>query len=648
MEETKKKKTIWGWVRYGLGLYRNPPYVEERLKEADVRSAMLLSFVVMGIEVWMLIRYTVRYGSLCETFGEYWSYTCSYWILLASGLTLFLYSILFVKGKMKRLKRYSTWFVSGFFSIGLFFGVTTSIHDFSRGRMILCFLATLMYATVIMIRRPFLSVLLTVILSGGFLFLLNHFTFDRNGTQVVMNSGDTINYITFMISMSVLEVSVYFQRYNEAWKSYSLEKTVVTDDLTQISNLHKFEEDARSYMKESREEEKFPVFLAIDIEHFQTFNDRMSHSAGDQLLVEMGRILVREFPHEPTARQSADRFVALTNAYDYLKRAAHIRQCVKEAWPTETYLDVKIGAYRMRDTTKDPLYAIDRAFYALKKIRNNEKEFFVEYDEKMSQDYVLRQYVLNNLKKAVDNGYIKVFYQPVLWSEDGTLAGCEALARWIDPDLGFMSPGVFIPTLEEGNQIHRLDLCIYETVCRQIRECLDQGLPALPTSLNFSRLDFELMDAVGELEKLVEKYRVPKEYLHVEITESAVTRDVEALKKAMSRLHESGYEIWLDDFGSGYSSLNVLKDLDFDLLKIDMEFLRNFSGNENSRRIISSVIGLADQLNMRTLCEGVETEEVVEFLREAGCGRLQGYYFGKPMPYQELIGKIQDGTYKLP
>ena len=283
----------------------------------------------------------------------------------------------------------------------------------------------------------------------------------------------------------------------------------------------------------------------------------------------------------------------------------------------------------------------------MRHVTNWQNSFVPEYDERVSKEYRLRQYILNNVEKAVREGYIQVFYQPVVWAEDGTIAGCEALARWIDPEMGFLSPGAFIPALEEGRQIHKLDLCIYEQVCKRIRDSIDQGLPVLATSLNFSRLDFELMDAVGELEALVEKYRVPKEYLHVEITESAVTEDVEGLKRAMKRLHEGGFAIWLDDFGSGYSSMNVLKDFDFDLLKIDMEFLKNFHNNQSSRKIISCIINLAGDLHMRTLCEGVETREAVDFLREAGCGRLQGYYYGKPMPYEEILARIQDGTYKL-
>ena len=182
---------------------------------------------------------------------------------------------------------------------------------------------------------------------------------------------------------------------------------------------------------------------------------------------------------------------------------------------------------------------------------------------------------------------------------------------------------------------------------KYLRECLDSGLPALPISLNFSRLDFELMDAVGKLDALVQKYEIPKKYLHVEITESALTNDVEGLKKAIGILREKGYMVWLDDFGAGYSSLNVLKDFRFDLLKIDMEFLKGFHDSKNTRKIVETIIELAEKLDMKTLAEGVEEQDAADFLRSAGCGRQQGYFYGKPMPYEEILAKLSDGTYRL-
>ena len=201
--------------------------------------------------------------------------------------------------------------------------------------------------------------------------------------------------------------------------------------------------------------------------------------------------------------------------------------------------------------------------------------------------------------------------------------------------------------LEESRQIHKLDKAIFEIVCKDLRNAFDYKLPAVPVSINFSRLDFELMDAVEVFEGLVEKYKIPKEYVHVEITESALNDELGFLDKAIKKFEEDGFAIWLDDFGSGYSSLNVLKDYNFDVLKIDMKFLSNFSTNQRAKDIIDCVIKLADSLGMKSLTEGVETKEQAEFLKEAGCLRLQGYLFGKPITREQLLEDIKEGKYEL-
>lgn len=636
-------------IRRALGFYRNPDYIEDQLKEADVRSAVCLTAIVSLIEIFMILRYIKNWvlPGKVESIAEFFHYTNTYWWFLAANVLLLIYCVLFLKKKLRILGRYSREFIFLFFLIAMYFGVTLSMHDFSRGRMILCFMTMLMYVTIICVWRPFSSILLIVVFGGGFIWLLNHYSYDKAGNALQLSEGDYINFVTFLVSMFILVVAVYNQRYRDATKSWKLEQISVTDDLTGIPNMRKFEEAARTYTEQSLARDVQPIYLAFNLEHFQTYNDRFGYAGGDLLLKKTARVIEDAFPGEPVARESGDNFAVLTAAGDMLERVSGVRESIRAAYPTETYLDVKVGGYRSLDTSRSARHAIDRARYAMRRLHNQENAFFLEYDEKMSREYGLKQYVLNNVEKAVREGYIQVFYQPVVWAQDGSIAGCEALARWIDPEMGFLSPAAFIPALEEGRQIHKLDLCIYEQVCKRIRDSLDQGLPVFSTSLNFSRLDFELMDAVGELEALVEKYRVPKEYVHVEITESAVTKDVEGLKKAMKRLHEEGFAIWLDDFGSGYSSMNVLKDFDFDLLKIDMEFLKNFHNNENSRKIISSIVDLAGELNMMTLTEGVETEEAVDFLRKAGCGRLQGYFYGKPMRYEEILEKIDNGTLKL-
>ena len=188
---------------------------------------------------------------------------------------------------------------------------------------------------------------------------------------------------------------------------------------------------------------------------------------------------------------------------------------------------------------------------------------------------------------------------------------------------------------------------IFEAVCRDLRERLDQKLPVVPVSINFSRLDFELMDAVEVFDSLVQKYQIPKEYLHVEVTESALNENDRLLIDSTRRLKEKGYALWLDDFGSGYSSLNVLKDFDFDVLKIDMKFLIGFGTNQKAEPLIQSVIDMAGKIGLKTLTEGVETEEQANFLEKGGCLRLQGYRFGKPMPKEEILGKIDAGEFEI-
>lgn len=645
----EKAESFLDSVRRFFGFYRNPAYIEDQLEEADVRSAVYLTAIVSMIEIYMLLRYVRNWvipGKVASV-GEFFHYTSTYWYMLLASAALLVYCALFLKKKLKYLGKFSREIIFAFFLFAMYFGVTLSMHDFSRGRMILCFMTMLMYVTVICVWRPFSSMLLIVVFGGGFTWLLNHYSYDKAGNPLTLSEGDFINFVTFLVSLVVLVVAVYNQRYRDASKSWKLEQISVTDDLTGISNMHRFETAAAEYAEKSLAEGRQPVYLTFNIEHFQTYNDRFGYAGGDELLIRTARVIHDAFPGEPVARESGDNFAVLTTAEDYPARAAKIREEIKAAYPSETYLNIRAGCYKAFDPQRSARHAIDRARYAMRRVPAAEDGAVPEYDEKLSKEYRLKQYVLNNVDKAVREGYIQVFYQPVVWTQDGTIAGCEALARWIDPEMGFLSPGAFIPALEEGRLIHKLDLCIYEQVCKRIRDSIDQGLPVLATSLNFSRLDFELMDAVGELEALVEKYRVPKEYLHVEITESAVTNDVEGLKKAMKRLHDGGFAIWLDDFGSGYSSMNVLKDFDFDLLKIDMEFLKNFHNNENSRKIISSIVNLADELHMLTLSEGVETEEAVDFLREAGCGRLQGYFYGKPMRYEELLEKINDGSLKL-
>lgn len=261
-------------------------------------------------------------------------------------------------------------------------------------------------------------------------------------------------------------------------------------------------------------------------------------------------------------------------------------------------------------------------------------------DNNAVNDRNIADYVVKNIDVAIEKGWVKVFYQPVIRTLTGQLCGAESLARWVDPVYGFLAPDKFIGPLEDSGQIHKLDSFIVEKVCSDISERLGKNLDTVSASVNFSKLDFENADMLRVVENAVAKYNIPRDYIHVEITESMIVSDAILMKKVIDGFRNAGFEVWMDDFGSGYSSLNHLKDYEFDTIKMDMEFLASFT--DKSKAIMTSAITMAKDIGIRTLAEGVENEEQVEFLNSIGCGKLQGYYYGKPQPIEDFFDHIAE------
>lgn len=251
----------------------------------------------------------------------------------------------------------------------------------------------------------------------------------------------------------------------------------------------------------------------------------------------------------------------------------------------------------------------------------------------------LKSYILAHFDEALEKHWIELYLQPVVRILTGDLCNFEGLSRWNDPVYGLLTPGKFIPILEETRQIHKLDMYLVELICRALRWWLDHGHPTVPISFNLSRLDFEAVDVFATIESLRRKYDVPRDLLRIEITESIIAQKGDQVHEVLDKLRSSGYEVWMDDFGSGYSSLNILNEVDADLLKLDRAFLRNFTAK--SRKIVVSIINMAKRLDMRTLAEGVETEEQLDFLRHIGCDRAQGYLFSQPLPPLEVMEKMK-------
>ena len=554
------------------------------------------------------------------------------------GITILVYSI-FKYFKNKSLAILEHLVIIWFTLICLAFGIRVSYSDFVGGKEIICFLTMTIYVGCLLIYRPYITLIMLAVCFYGFIGLLN--TYDGS-IAFHRGEGDHINYITFLVSLITICFTMYHGRLSEAKKTKVLEKMAKYDNLTDLNNFDYFVDQAKIKINNSDNYQDY-VYVFIDIHNFKAYNDKRGFEEGNNFLRTIGNYISEVFKTDLYARQADDHFVVLTKHENLNEKLKALNEKLRNS-DKEILVSLCSGGYSVITKTEDPRRCIERARYAARLIKKNFDEIYNEYDKKMDEAYHKVLYIINNIDTAVSEGWVKPFYQPVVWSDDNKLCGCEALARWFDPTYGQLFPGEFISVLEEYRLIHKLDKSIFEQVCRDLRSSLDENLPVVPVSINFSRLDFELMDAVAELEAVVEKYNIPRHLIHIEITESALVDSFDEIKEAMNIFKDKGYSIWLDDFGSGYSSLNVLKYYNFDVIKIDMNFLSNFDTNQKTKTIINSIIQMASNLNMLTLTEGVETEAEAQFLKEVGCGRLQGYLFGKPISKEELFSRIKEGT----
>lgn len=257
------------------------------------------------------------------------------------------------------------------------------------------------------------------------------------------------------------------------------------------------------------------------------------------------------------------------------------------------------------------------------------------------EHYFMNRYEMEDwTDRAFQEHQFKAYYQPQFNHATGRIVGAEALVRWIHPEYGMQSPGDFIPVFESNGTITRLDLYIFEETCRFLRKCLDEKIRVVPISFNVSRHDIYCYDFISNMEKIRNTYQIPVKYLRVEITESAAANDNDYINKIVGKFHELGYVVEMDDFGSGYSSLNALKDIEVDIIKLDMAFLRGKIGGRGGI-IISSIVRMANWLGTPVIVEGVETQEQADYMRSIGCEYIQGYFYSRPIPEQDFYEKLK-------
>ena len=413
------------------------------------------------------------------------------------------------------------------------------------------------------------------------------------------------------------------------------------DELTGIYNKQAFYAKTKEMLLDNPDK-NFDL-LRINIERFKVLNDLFGESTGDKLLRYIGKFLKEiNLPLCISGRLYADNFAVCYEAgKGDSRRMINTLQMVADSFAINNRTILSFGLYRIDDKSLPISVMCDRANMALWRAKGNFKIPYCEYDEKMRQQVLKEQKIINAMEKAIQNKEFSLYLQPKYDMEKGTIVGAEALVRWISRENGFISPGDFIPVFENNGFVYEVDKFIWEESCRCLRKWLDEGIEAHPISVNVSRIDLYDPKLVGHLVGLREKYHLPADYLQLEITESAYTEDPEQIIAITNKLREAGFLILMDDFGTGYSSLNMLKDVHLDVLKLDMGFLKKSCRSLRSRSIISAIIQMAKNLHMQTIVEGVETKEHVEFLKSIGCRYAQGFYYSKPLPideFEKLIG----------
>lgn len=411
-----------------------------------------------------------------------------------------------------------------------------------------------------------------------------------------------------------------------------------TDRLTELPGMHRFLEFVNNALESNcrSSDTSSESIVFLNTIGFKLVNAKYGIEEGDNFLKTIARILNRKFQDAFIARFADDHFAMYTceKDSDIITGLRQVHDEVAEIRP-ELHVEVKAGIYHIQKEDTSAGIVSDCAKIASDSIKQNVDEFYRIYTPELSRHFETSIYASENIDNAIKQDHIKVYYQPVIRTSTGNVCGMEALARWDDPEYGLLSPGVFIGALEESRQISKLDTFMIGSICHRIRECMDRHNAVVPVSFNLSRMDFITTDVFEVVEDAVKRNNIPRENIHVEITETMLVSDAESVSRDMDRFHEAGYQVWMDDFGSGYSSLNVLKDYKFDVLKIDMTFLSSFT--EKSKAIISSIVDMAKKIGVQTLAEGIETKEQYEFLREIGCEKVQGYFFGRPRPCETTL-----------
>lgn len=405
------------------------------------------------------------------------------------------------------------------------------------------------------------------------------------------------------------------------------------DWLTGLPGMERFKYLAGMELTAGISRKRKHALVTFDLMGMKLYNSRHGREGGDQLLQVFANILRDQFGSEACCRYSGDSFSVLCDVEGVEKR---VREVFAKLAASDVPAAPPVMAGACIANAQDDISSlIDRAKYACDSDNMTWKSHLSWFTDEMLSAANMRIHVLDNMDRALAEGWVRPYYQGVVRAATGRVYSEEALARWVDPTLGLLSPAQFVPVLEEAGMLRKLDMHMVDCVLADLSARLSAGEQVVPISVNLSLRDLHDTDMASEIARKANEAGVPHDLLHVEFTESTASGDPDLLKSQIKTFHANGFEVWMDDFGSEYSSLNALKDFNFDLIKLDMGFLRGEYRGKSSV-IVDGVICAAKRLGLRVLAEGVETEDRANGLAQMGCDMLQGYYYAKPSPRDEL------------
>lgn len=442
-----------------------------------------------------------------------------------------------------------------------------------------------------------------------------------------------------VITLLLLMLVIWFYIHKLQQKSKKeLQKLAYYDPLTDIPNRNLFEREARRLLDTVPGEY---AYIILNVNRFKIINDIFGFSEGDKLLRYIAdSIRLETKTNEACSRFDADNFhilAAFSGKEELESRMLSVAGKISEYRFDKNVphkLSVGFGVYIVEDKTMAVSPIGDKARMALSKIKGIHSATTYFYNSDIMSQFMAEQEIENTMQEALDSGEMKLYLQSKCSTESYQMRGAEALVRWQKPAKGIIMPDSFIPLFEKNGFIIKLDMYMVESVCRTLREWQDKKQRLIPISVNQSRACLYQPDYVGKLLRILNKYDISPSLIEVEVTERAFFDDELALISIIEQLHGFGFKVAMDDFGAGYSSLNMLQDVLVDVLKIDKNFFKENINSERGKKIVSNVVAMANDLNIEVVAEGIETKEQLDFLKEIHCGSVQGYYFSRPIPVE--------------